>query len=66
MATYTRPDKFIPVNISSDPSAYLGYVQKRLDLSATGEAAVKSQYKQMLDLDLTHDANKEKLNSFLN
>lgn len=65
MATYTRPDKFIPVNISSDPSAYLGYVQKRLDLSATGEAAVKSQYKQMLDLDLTHDANKEKLNSFL-
>lgn len=65
MSTYTRPDKFIPVNISSDPTAYLGYVQKRMDLQAQGEAIIQNQYKQYLDLDLTHDANKEKLNTFL-
>ena len=65
MSTYTRPDKFVPVNISSDPSAYLNYVQKRAELSAQGEAAVRNQYKQYLDLDLTHDTNKDKLNSFL-
>jgi hypothetical protein len=65
MSTYTRPDKFVPVNISSDPSAYLNYVQKRMDLSAQGEATVRMQYKQYLDLDLTHEANKDKLNTFL-
>lgn len=65
MSTYTRPDKFIPINISSSPENYLNYVQKRLDLSAQGQAMVNMQYKQVLDLDLTHDANKEKLNGFL-
>ena len=65
MSTYTRPDKFIPINISSSPENYLNYVQKRLDLSAQGQAMVNMQYKQILDLDLTHDANKEKLNGFL-
>jgi hypothetical protein len=55
MSTYTRPDKFIPINISSSPENYLNYVQKRLDLSAQGQAMVNMQYKQILDLDLTHE-----------
>lgn len=66
MSTYTRPDKFVPINISSDPSAYLDYVQKRADLSAQGEAAIKLQYKQYLDMDLTHQGNQMKLDEFLN
>ena len=65
MSTYTRPDRFVPINISSSPENYLNYVQQRLDLSAQGQAMVNMQYKQILDLDLTHDINKEKLNGFL-
>jgi len=65
MSTFNRPDKFVPVNISSDPTAYLQYTQQRMDLMSTGEAMVRSQYKQLLDLDFTHDTNKNKINNFL-
>ena len=65
MSTYNRPDKFVPVNISSDPTAFLQYTQKRMDLMSTGEAMVRSQYNQILGLDLTHAENKQKINTFL-
>jgi len=65
MSTYNRPDKFVPVNISSDPTAFLQYTQKRMDLMSTGEAMVRSQYNQILGLDFTHTENKQKVNTFL-
>lgn len=64
MATYTREGRFTPVNINSDPSATLAYNQQRLALQAKGSAVVKSQYQKLLDLELTHEDNQEKLNSF--
>jgi len=65
MATYTRPDKFIPINVTNNTEAYLNYVQKRMDLSAKGEGAVNMQYQKLLNLDLTHEDNKNKLNEFV-
>lgn len=65
MSTYNRPDKFVPVNISSDPTAFLQYIQKRMDLMSTGEAMVRSQYNQILGLDFTHEESKQKINTFL-
>ena len=64
MATYTREGRFTPININSDPSATLAYNQQRLALQAKGSAVVKSQYQKLLDLELTHEDNQEKLNSF--
>ena len=64
MATYTREGRFTPININSDPSATLAYNQQRLALQAKGSAVVKSQYQKLLDLELTHENNQEKLNSF--
>ena len=64
MATYTREGRFTPVNINSDPSATLAYNQQRLALQAKGTAIVESQYQKLLDLELTHGDNQEKLNSF--
>lgn len=65
MATYNRGDKFIPINIADNNEAYLGYAQKRMDLMAQGEAMLKSQYKNILDLELSHTENKQKLDTFL-
>lgn len=64
MATYTREGRFTPVNINSDPSATLAYNQQRLALQAKGTAIVESQYQKLLDLELTHGDNQEKLNGF--
>jgi hypothetical protein len=65
MATYNRGDKFIPINIADNNEAYLGYAQKRMDLMAQGEAMLKSQYKNILDLELSHTESKQKLDTYL-
>lgn len=64
MSTYTREGRFTPININSDPSQQLNYVQQRMGLQAKGESIIRSQYQNLLDLELTHGANQEKLNNF--
>lgn len=64
MATYTRATAFTPSSVSSTQPG-LSIFQKQADLMARGEAMVRSKYKNILDLSLTHEPNQEKLNSFL-
>ena len=61
MATYTREGKFTPVNIDSNQIPAL---QQKMTLMAKGEALIRSQYQNALDLDLTHGENQAKLNTF--
>ena len=64
MSTYTREGRFTPVNINSDPTQQLNYIQQRMGLQAKGESIIRSQYQNLLDLELTHGDNQNKLNDF--
>ena len=65
MSTYTREGRFTPVNINSDPTQQLNYIQQRMGLQAKGESIIRSQYQNLLDLELTHGDNQNKLNTII-